>query len=129
LVVGVLRVDGADPLARWGRCVVRFDHLAEVPGGPAARFGYRHVDAVLHAGAFGDHRPLHRPRGIDAKLALRTLLSGRVGRHGGDHDQSRGCEYTEPSPPAHSVPSRIPTWSATSTGSSAPAGCWRGCAR
>src|SRR5262249_11157866 len=32
------------------------------------------VDAVLHARAFREHRALHRPRCVEAQLALRALL-------------------------------------------------------
>src|SRR5216117_4299229 len=52
--------DGAVPLASLGRGVVQVDDLEAVAGDDAADLGHREVDAVLHAGAFREHRPLHR---------------------------------------------------------------------
>src|SRR4029077_18139904 len=112
------------PLAGLGRGVVEVDHFQAVPRGDSAGLGHRHVDAVLHPGALGNHRALHRPRGVDAKLALRALLGGRV--HGDRQSQHRAQEDSEPHPSAHSVP--LPRdYDVSNRPGSAPslAGCWR----
>src|SRR5260370_6370016 len=41
--------------------------LQAIAGDHAAGLRNGHVEAVLHAGAFRDHRALHRPRGVDAE--------------------------------------------------------------
>src|SRR5262249_32275575 len=73
-LVGVLGRDRAVPLAGLGRRVVQVHDLQAGARDHAAGLGHRAVDAVLHACAFRQHRALHRPRGVETKLALRALL-------------------------------------------------------
>src|SRR5258706_551685 len=73
-LVRVLGLHRTVPLARLGPGVVQVDDLEAVARDNAADLGYREVHAVLHARAFGDHRPLHRPRRVETQLTLGTLL-------------------------------------------------------
>ena len=100
-LVRVLGLDGAVPLAGLRRGVVEVHDLEAVAGDGAVDFRHREVDAVLHAGALGQHRALHRPRRVEAQLALGARLGGDVAagdgqseQHDGDRGDSRqshGC--------------------------------------
>src|SRR5207245_1832735 len=77
-LVRVFRLDGAVPLAGLRRGVVQVHHLEAIPGDGPVDLRDGEVHAVLHAGAFRQHRALHRPRRVEATLAFRTLLRGGV---------------------------------------------------
>ena len=101
-LVRVLRLDRPVPLAGLGRGVVEVHDLEAVPRDHAVHLGDGHVHAVLHAGALGEHGPLHGPRRVDPELALRTLL--RVGGCRERHDERRRGGHSHPLPPSHIRP-------------------------
>ena len=86
-LVRVLRLHRAVPLARLRGGVVEVHHLEAVPGDGASGLGDGEVDAVLHAGALGQHRALHRPRRVQAQLAFWALLGMRLGGEGGGGEE------------------------------------------
>jgi hypothetical protein len=95
-LVGVLGLDRAVPLARLRRGVVEVDHLEAVARHDTVDLADGEVDAVLHPGPLGEHRPLHGPGRVEAQLALRTRLGGDVSagdaqseEHGDDCGESR----------------------------------------
>src|SRR4030095_13314434 len=67
------------------------------PGRHAVGLGHGEIDAVLHAGAFRQHRALHRPGRVEAQLALGALTLGcdvaagdaQSEQHDGDRGDSR----------------------------------------
>jgi cystathionine beta-lyase family protein involved in aluminum resistance len=74
------------------RGVIQVHHLEAVAGHGPVDLGDGEIDAVLHAGAFRQHRALHRPRGVEAQLALGARLRGGVtgGGESGNDDGDRG---------------------------------------
>src|SRR5262249_30732482 len=82
--------DGAVPLAGLRRGIVQVDDLEAVPRDQPVDLGDREIDPVLHSRAFGQHRALHRPRCVDAELALGTLLSIDAAHQ--THDAEEQCD-------------------------------------
>src|SRR5262249_3449321 len=89
-LVRVLRLDGAGPLAGLRRRVVQSHDFQAIAGDDTLYPGHGEIDAVLHAGAFRQHRALHGPRRVQTQLALRTLLGVHVSAGGDDAEDDRG---------------------------------------
>src|SRR6267143_2142559 len=84
-LVRVLGLDRAVPLAGLRRGIVEIHDLQAEARDHAADLRDREFHAVLHPRTFREHRALHRPRRVEAKLTLGALLG--IGG-GGEPDEA-----------------------------------------